>query len=277
MHKHHGSAVFAVFTLIILSIVLSCTTRYVKESPTFRKGQVPDSEKIQNDRFHGVPMRCIRTIDKTGIPGGGNAEKQEKAMGPLLTAIEDCDYELTKKLLQSGAKAYEPVPAYYNRTPLLSAVLNHDFKITKLLIEYGADVNAQTPLIAASTYSDSRMAQLLVACGADVNKMSNDRLPLMYAIRNRAFDTARYLIDSGADVNDKRCGITPLMEAVFYQSYNYDDPAYLDLLKSLIDHGANPNAEDRDGVSPLEHTKERLRKGFTAFEEIEKILEQNQR
>lgn len=109
------------------------------------------------------------------------------------------------------------------------------------LIQHGADVNAKdseelTPLhyaVVVHAYYN-RLAQLLIANGADVNAADNlGRTPLHYAAKHHCHQDERYLTESGAVV------------AV-------PDPRYVkSTLEILLEQGANPNARDVYGRTPL--------------------------
>lgn len=109
---------------------------------------------------------------------------------------------------------------------------------------------------------DGRLAlvRTLVDAGADVNKAeANDISPLLMAITNDHMDVARLLVERGADVNSADFwGRTPLFSAVEIRNRDYtrgnehgiDRAAALDVVRLLLDRGANPNARTRE-VPPI--------------------------
>jgi ankyrin repeat protein len=92
------------------------------------------------------------------------------------------------------------------------------------------------------------------SAGADVNQITGDKLsPLVTAIMNGHLDLAKYLLDHGADPNlAGLSGLTALYAAVDVQwapktwfpqpNVEQEKVTYLDLMKALLDHGANVNA-----------------------------------
>jgi uncharacterized protein len=113
-----------------------------------------------------------------------------------------------------------------------------------------------TPLHFAARQGSLASARALVDAGANVNASSPaDRsTPLLVATINGQFDLAMYLVDRGANPNlASEAGATPLYAAVNVQwapNAAYPQPrahlqqhtSYLDLMRALLAHGADPNA-----------------------------------
>jgi ankyrin repeat protein len=126
-------------------------------------------------------------------------------------------------------------------------------------------VNAQgglTPLHFATREGHVDTVKTLVELGADVNQVSagDQTSPLLMAIVNGHFDLAKYFLDEGADPNmAAENGATPLYAALNVQwapkalypqprAYQQQTITYLDLMKALLDKGAEPNARLRKKV-----------------------------
>jgi ankyrin repeat protein len=112
-----------------------------------------------------------------------------------------------------------------------------------------------TPLLLAAREGYMDSVKALVESGADVNQVSaGDRTsPLLIATINGRFDVAEYLLSQGADPTlAAENGVTPLYAALNVQwapkalypqprAYEQQQHTYLDLMKDLLDDGANPN------------------------------------
>ena len=96
--------------------------------------------------------------------------------------------------------------------------------------------------------------QTLVNGGANLNALSADKsTSLLLATINGHFDIAKFLVDRGADVNVASMdGAMPLYGVVNTQwarksfhpqpTTKYEKISYLDLMKAMLEHGADPNA-----------------------------------
>jgi uncharacterized protein len=113
-----------------------------------------------------------------------------------------------------------------------------------------------TALLLASRQGARETAMALVEGGADVNLVSpaDHTSPLLIATINGHFDLAMYLMSRGADVTlSSENGVTPLYAAInvqwapkaFYpqpRAYLQQSTSYLELMKALLEKGADPNA-----------------------------------
>ena len=121
----------------------------------------------------------------------------------------------------------------------------------------GATVmGGMTALLFAARDGQMDAARALIDAGADINDAGagEKMTPLVLAIANGHYDLAKYLLDHGANpklANDPS-GLTPLYATIDMQWAPYawypqpitaqEKTTYLDLMKDLLDHGADPNA-----------------------------------
>jgi ankyrin repeat protein len=119
-----------------------------------------------------------------------------------------------------------------------------------------------TALMFAARQGYLDTVKALVEAGADVNEINpgDHSTPLLIAIINGRFDTAMYLLDHQADPNLAEAnGATALYDVLNTrwaakteypqpQAYKQQQTDYLDLMKALLAHGANPNVRLKEKV-----------------------------
>jgi len=152
-----------------------------------------------------------------------------------------------------------------NSKELLEAAEEGNLQKVQSLINADTDLNARdpkeglTPLIGAVQFGHTTIVEALIKAGADVNHKDelNQSTPLMWAVRKeeseegrvtapieKKYDIAKLLIQSGADIHVKnRWGSTALQWAA--------DSGNLLMVQTLIDRGADVNAGDDAGLTPL--------------------------
>ncbi len=154
---------------------------------------------------------------------------------------------------QEGARADQAA----QRRPQVPGV-DRQFQPNELVSAQGG----LTPLLYAARQGHKESVAALVESGADVNQVSaGDRTsPLLMAVINGHFDLAQYLLDEGADPNlASENGAAPLYAVVNVQwapkalypqprAYQQQTLGYMDVMKALLDKGADPNARLRKKV-----------------------------
>jgi ankyrin repeat protein len=116
-------------------------------------------------------------------------------------------------------------------------------------------VGGMTALLYAAREGHLETAKALLEGSADINQVSADKFsPLVMAIANAHLDLAKYLVDKGADPNFvATSGLTALYGVIDVQwaphawfpqpTTEQEKTSYLELMKDLLDHGANVNAQ----------------------------------
>jgi ankyrin repeat protein len=126
--------------------------------------------------------------------------------------------------------------------------------VVKLLIRRGGTPNG---LFAAGWYEDTGMLDLLIRQGAPIDVVAG-MTPFLACWCWKKFEAAKFLALRGADVNYQ----DPKGKTALHHGIEKDfDPV---LLRWLVKHGASPDVEDREGVTPRERASRKRDKRFLA-------------
>lgn len=144
---------------------------------------------------------------------------------------------------------------YLDNTILMASVIHKQKESAKLLIKHGANLNIKNSngydaLLIATEFYDYEYVKLLVDNGADIKtkNQNNFNLLILVSLRNSpdTITEAKYFIDKGINVNDfTNQGKTALTFACTTRN--------LELVKLLVENGANINATDFEGFTALMH------------------------
>jgi ankyrin repeat protein len=115
---------------------------------------------------------------------------------------------------------------------------------------------AMTPLLYAARDGRTGIARMLLAAGANLNQTeANGESPLLVAINNGQTELAQVLLEKGADPNaTDGFGRAPLWSAVDLRNLDAAEGSgtngvnrepVLQLIKTLLDRGANPNVQTK--------------------------------
>jgi ankyrin repeat protein len=180
---------------------------------------------------------------------------------PLIICAHTGNVEAVKLLLSHGAdpNAKEKEQGH---TALMRAVAGKHSEVARTLIERGADVHARsnsgfTALLFASRQGDIASARILLAAGADVNEATlKNGTALVVAAASGREEFAIFLLENGADPNTADAyGVTALHYAIprgiagidsvsiIFRPFQEVPPDMPKLVKALLAHRANPNAQ----------------------------------
>lgn len=223
-----------------------------------------------------------KTIEWMVNNGANLSLKDYWGDAPLHYATRSEKIDICDLLLSKGAD----INAYgsYN-TPLEIAVEKNNFELFELLIKKGANINSETssrkttPLIVASFNGYMRFVEYLVKKGADVNLLNENGESALYMATLRGFiDICKYLVKNGANVNIGKNHIVPIFAAagnlsilkllvehgadlkhydkmlygsILHAVINKRVKGYLEIMDYLISKGADVNAKNRNGRTPL--------------------------
>ena len=148
------------------------------------------------------------------------------------------------------------------RTALMAATYANQPDAVELLLQAGADVDLQddmlnNPFLYAGAEGLMEILKLTHRAGADPTIRNRyGGVAIIPAAEKGHLDAARYLLDeTGVEVNHiNDLGWTALLEAVILTD---GGPVFQQIVAELIAHGADVNIADGDGVSPLQHARQR--------------------
>ena len=194
----------------------------------------------------------------------------------LMLAARIGALDVVKLLVERGADV-NAKEAWRDQSALMWAVDGNFPELTQFLVDQGADVNARasandwdsqitsepraqyrpvgglTVLLYAARSGCTRCVRSLLVAGADIDRPTPEGMtPLMIAIDNTSYDTARVLLDAGANPHLwDWYGRTALYVAVDMSSFRGRQPhptassetSATDLVRLLLEAGVNANAQ----------------------------------
>ncbi|HVS24446.1 MAG TPA: ankyrin repeat domain-containing protein, partial [Gammaproteobacteria bacterium] len=206
------------------------------------------------------------------LKGGADIDKaQREGETPLMAAARAGSVPAVKLLLAHGANP-NTAEALWDETALMWATAEGHLDVVDALLAAGADPNLKarvseltkrstrtdfpsggfTAVMWAARDGDEPLVRRLVEGGADIKLANADgATPMMLAIINDRFDLAAKLLDLGADANDGSLYQAVEMhdattdwrakDGTRLRASHANELTALDLIKVLLDHGADPN------------------------------------
>ena len=186
----------------------------------------------------------------------------------LIAAAEQGDTSALLRLIATGVDLNGRDAR--GRTALMAATHANQVQVVRLLLEAGADVDIQdgqldNPFLYAGAEGLFEILKLTIAAGADpslTNRFGGTAL-IPAAERGHVAVVRELLTTTQVDVNHiNNLGWTALLEAIILSDGGEN---HQQVIRLLISHGADVNIPDRNGVTPLQHARQR---GFQAIEQI---------
>jgi ankyrin repeat protein len=195
-----------------------------------------------------------KAIHKKLIEYGANIQSRDKkGRLPLHCTARNTNHNAVAYLIEEGSDIN--ARDYEGSTPLHAAAKNSNPLIVRALLEGGASVNAVdhsglTPLLVAAGNPETVVIRTLLDYGADVQARDINGATFLHiaVMFNKNPNVLRLALKKGAaiDAKDDK-GMTPLQFAVL--SHEPHGPELLEIVKLLLDHGADIYAKNNDGWS----------------------------
>ncbi|QRG66452.1 ankyrin repeat domain-containing protein [Brevibacillus choshinensis] len=157
------------------------------------------------------------------------------------------------------------------RTAILLAAMNDHYDAVAYLIEAGADIDLQdetcfNPFLYGCINGKLELVQLMVKAGTNVELLTRfGGVGITPASEKGHVEIVRELLNT-TDINVNHTnfvGWTPLIEAIIL---NDGGERQQEVIRLLIEHGANVHMVDKYGVTPLTLARQK------GYKEIEQIL-----
>ena len=188
----------------------------------------------------------------------------------LVDAAERGDLPAVERLLEAGADVDERRAD--GRTAVTAAALGDHVAIARALIAAGADVDLQDSdrnnplLVTGQTGSVAMLREVLKAAPDFTLTNRYGGVSIIPASERGHVDYVRAVLDTEIDVDHvNHLGWTALLEAVILGD---GGPAHVEIVRMLVEAGADRSIADRDGVTALEHARER------GYDELVRLLEE---
>jgi ankyrin repeat protein len=175
---------------------------------------------------------------------------------PLLSASAGGHLAIVQKLIQAGADK-NARSSNNEANALLMAGSSGNTELVDYFLDAGFDPNSKDidgeGLLHYAAYGgDIGLIKRLLDQGIDINIRSNGNVvPLHYAALAARRDAAEYMLEQGADPNiADDDGEAPLHEAII-GDWRDTTGASFEIVKMLIDHGADINHQTNNGLPPM--------------------------
>ena len=192
-----------------------------------------------------------------------HAQNRDQA---LIGAAGRGDLAAVERLIREGASV--AARDSRGRTALLVATHGNHVPVARALIAAGADVNAKDDIQdSAFLYAGAEgRIEILKMTLPTADLKSTNRYggtALIPAAHHGHTEAVRILLATAIDKDHvNRLGWTALLEAVILGD---GGPVHTEIVRLLVEAGANVNIADREGVTPLQHAK---RRGYAAMVRI---------
>ena len=195
----------------------------------------------------------------------GYASNHSRSVEQVLDAAVQNDQQQLKYLANnSGLDQTDNL----GRSAILLALIDQNYQAMQILLTMGANpdyydqalsgsVTDPTPLLHAGARGDIKALKILLEAGANTSILNYYGGTALIPAAEKGFpDAVDYLLDhSDVNINHvNRLGWTALMEVAVLSD---GGPDHQRITRSLLEHGADPNIPDNQGITALAHARSR--------------------
>ena len=200
-------------------------------------------------------LRILLASILIAMSGPANAQNRDQA---LITAAAKGDLAAVERLIREGASV--AARDTRGRTALLAATHGNHVALARALISAGSDVNAKddiqdSPFLYAGAEGRIEILKMTLPT-ADLKSTNRyGGTALIPAAHHGHVEAVRILLATQIDKDHvNNLGWTALLEAVILGD---GGPVHTEIVRLLVEAGANVNIADREHVTPLAHAKRR--------------------
>jgi ankyrin repeat protein len=207
-----------------------------------KKGAKVDIRSKEGETpLHLAAQKGYKQVAESLINAGAEINAQSPRRGtPLNVAAQNGNSEMIRFLVAKGADLEALAPG--NWSALISAVRINDPTTTSTLLDLGIKTDRPEPLLLAISNHNRDIVEILLKHGVSPNQPNRPTSPTAIALAQKDFAIAELLLRNGADPNQ---GEPPLL------SIAIDSNASSELVRLILEKGANVNARERNGDTAL--------------------------
>ncbi|MEQ1869358.1 MAG: ankyrin repeat domain-containing protein [Vicinamibacterales bacterium] len=227
-----------------------------------------------NALARAVHLDNVKIVDLLVAAGANVNAANDLGITPLMLASTNGNAAVVERLLK--AKADPNFARTTGETAMMYAARTGQTSVIKLLLTAGAVADrpagdrGQTPLMWAAAEGHAEAAKLLLEVGAKADTVTkskpfvagnahylSDRKPLERLDKTRSVITVLWPKDGDGDMDRFEGGMTPLLFAI--------DRGQLEVVRVLLEGGANVNAPTPNGWTPLQFAMIRRNEAMALF------------
>jgi ankyrin repeat protein len=197
-------------------------------------------------------------IQPADLAAASTAANHEEQTMKLIDAAARGDLATVEQLLAAGADVYAQDER--GRTALIAAAYGNHVAVARALVAAGADVNVkdktqQSAYLIPTADGYLELLRLTLQSGADVHSLdSYNGTGLIRAADRGHVEIIQALLQTDINVDHvNRLGWTALLEAIILGD---GGPRHTEVVRLLVDAGADVNLADGQGVTPLAHARQ---------------------